>query len=133
MKQIHRLKQNETIPLKIIANEEWSSNVISTEEGEKYHVWCDANQYWTDWIIKSSPKGFFNILASIKGLRVKKVKCFCLCCGYKEDINTAFSIGMSKEFDVVSPAGELSFFPNDTPNYYGNNKGFIIINVKRIN
>ena len=132
MKQIHEIKLNDVIQLEICAKEEWSSHVIATETGEKYHVWCNSDQYWTDWFIKSSPEGFFNILAFIAGFRVKGVKCFCLCGGYKQNINTAFPIGMSKEFAVSESGGELSFFANDSPNYYKNNKGSIVINVERI-
>lgn len=132
MKTIHTLKQNDVIQLKICAIEEWSSDVIATKAGEKYHVWCNPGESWTDWFIKSSPKGFFNILASIVGLRVKGVKCFCLCGGYQEDINTAFPIENNKEFEVDTAEGQLSFFANDSPNHYKNNKGSIIINVKRI-
>lgn len=131
MEHLHQLDAGQTKVLDIIACEKWSSHKLAVSQGEKYRIWCDDKQQWKDSFIKSSPDGFFNILAFIAGQRVKGVKCFCLCGAYNKDISTGFAIGSSKEFDVTI-SGELSFFPNDTSWAYGNNKGSIKINVLRI-
>jgi len=93
---------------------------------------CEPGQKWRDWFISTTPDGFYNIIASLAGLRVPHVKCFCLCGGFNEDVATAFAIGSSKIFDITVPDGELSFFPNDAKGAYKNNKGSITINIKRL-
>jgi hypothetical protein len=129
----HLLKVGEFKQLDIDAWEEYSSNRITITEGEIYHVWCDDKQYWKDSILPSAtPSGFFNALALIAGMRVKKTKCFCLCGAYNEKDSTGFSIGIDKTFITHNGYDELSFFPNDTKNFYKNNQGSITINIMRL-
>lgn len=130
MGKLHQLEEGENIELEIVAREKWSSNRLSTQEGQKYRIWCDNNQFWTDSLIKTTPKGFFNILSYIVGQRVKGVKCFCLCGAYNQNENTGFAIGDLHEFDATT--GELYFFANDTQWAYANNKGSIKINIIRL-
>lgn len=132
MDKLNTLEIGQTIILEIIASEQWSSQRLAVKENEKYRIWCNPGQTWTDLFIKSSPDGFFNILSYIAGQRVKGVKCFCLCGAYNKDISTGFAIGSSKEFDTKGVSGELYFFPNDTKSAYNNNKGSILINIQRI-
>lgn len=129
----HLLKVGEVKQLNIDAWEEYSSNRITIRQEEIYHIWCDDKQRWKDSILPSaSPSGFLNVLALIAGMRVKKTKCFCLCGVYNEKDSTAFSIGIDKTFTTTNGYDELSFFPNDTKNFYRNNKGSIIINIVRL-
>ena len=129
---IHSIQVGENIVLKIIACEEYSSNRITITEGEIYHVWCDEKQRWKDSIISSTPIGYFNLFALIAGMRVKKTKCFCLCGVFDKKDSTGFPIGMDKTFTIPNGCNELSFFPNDTKNFYGNNHGSININLMRL-
>lgn len=130
MENLYDLQQGEEIQIEIFSNEYWSSKKINTTAGQKYRIWSEPSQFWKDWLTKTSPEGFFNILSYIAGQRVKGAKCFCLCGAYDKQESTGFAIGKVKEFDAQG--GELSFFANDTKWAYGNNKGSIIINVIRL-
>lgn len=126
-----RLQPGTNKPLTIIASEKYSTDKVEVKRGERYHITADSKQRWTDWFIRTTPDGFFNILASLAGLRVKGVKCFSLCGAINEDDTTAFAIGSDKVFSIDKD-GLLSFFANDAAKHYGNNKGSIEINIKRV-
>lgn len=128
--QIQSLQPNGTISLFIDAREEYSTQQLQVQKGEQYTFTCEPNQKWKDSFIKTSPNGFFNIAAWIAGLRVKKVKCFCLCACYNEQDNTAIPIGEKRSIEIAED-GILSFFPNDTRGYYDNNSGAINVVVQR--
>ncbi len=127
----HRLSVGEQKTLLLCAKDEYSKEKLLINPNEIYLFFCDEEQTWADWFIKTTPKGFFNVLASIQGLRVKKVKCFCLCGAYNQSDVAAFAIGMRNEV-TMQEAGNLSFFANDTAGYYHNNKGSIKVNIERI-
>lgn len=127
----HRLSIGEEKTLLLSAKDIYSKETLAVSPGERYLFFCDEDQSWADWFIKTTPKGFFNLLASIQGLRVKNVKCFCLCGAYNQSDAGAFAIGMRREA-TIQEAGSLSFFANDTAGYYHNNKGSIKVNIVRI-
>jgi hypothetical protein len=127
----HRLSVGEQKTLLLCAKQVYSQETLVVNPDETYLFFCDDDQSWTDWFIKTTPKGFFNILASIQGLRLKKIKCFCLCGAYNQSDAGAFAIGMRREV-TMQEAGNLSFFANDTPGYYENNKGSINVNIERV-
>lgn len=130
--QKHSLAVGENKPLVIDSQEDYSSEIIVVSAGQKYQVTCDGNQRWRDSFIKSKPTGFFNPLALLAGMRVKKVKCFCLCGAFDKNDATGFAIGTGETFVVDGDYKELSFFANDTKGYYENNCGSIVINVVRL-
>ncbi|MDQ6482414.1 hypothetical protein [Dyadobacter sp. LHD-138] len=125
------LVDNQQIKLAILAHEEYSSNFLDVKKGELYKVWCEPGQRWTDWFITTTPKGFFNFLASIVGLRVKGVKCLCLCAAFDKKDETAFKIGDYLILEVPDYT-KLYFFANDSKGYYKNNKGSIDVYVQRL-
>lgn len=127
----HRLSVGEQKTLALCAKDVYSKETLLINANEVYLFFCDEDQSWTDWFIKTTPKGYFNLLASIKGLRLRKAKCFCLCGAYNQSDAGAFAIGMHNEV-IMQEAGKLSFFANDTAGYYDNNKGSINLNVQRI-
>lgn len=127
----HRLSVGEQKTLLLCAKDEYSKEKLLIAPNEIYLFFCDEDQSWTDWFIKTTPKGYFNLLASIKGLRLRKTKCFCLCGAYNQSDAGAFAIGMRNEV-IMTEAGNLSFFANDTAGYYNNNKGSIKVNIERI-
>lgn len=102
---------------------------LPVHKGDVYEFRCDPGQHWKDWWIKTNADGFFNLLAWIAGLRVKGVKCFCLCGCYNDDEATAFPIGLHKTI-TIEKDGYLSFFANDSKNHYGNNKGTIDMTIE---
>ena len=118
-------------PVSIIVDskEKFSSTKFPVRQSVSYHITADGSQRWYDWFVKTSPKGYWNPLALMAGLRVKRAKCFCLCGCYDDDITTAFPIGEGCEV-VADRNGYLSFFANDTEDYYGNNKGSIVVKIK---
>jgi hypothetical protein len=128
---IHSLQKGQSIQLPVHACELFSKERLAVQAGEEYEFSCEGKQRWKDWWIKSSPDGFFNPLAMAFGLRVKGVKCFCLCGALNEDLRSAFPIGSSKKAPVTE-SGTLSFFANDAEKYYGNNSGHIQVKVKRL-
>ncbi|WP_149243064.1 hypothetical protein [Dyadobacter sp. 32] len=113
-------------PVTIIVDteEKFSSIKFPGQKSITYQLSADGNQQWCDWFIKTSPKGYWNPLASVIGLRMKNVKCFCLCGCYNDDISTAFAIGEDCQI-IADQDGYLSFFANDSDNYYNNNRGSI--------
>ena len=126
------MQQHGTLSLTITASDEFPATKIEVSVGQVYSFTCAASQHWTDWYIKSGPNGFFNFFAWIAGLRVKGVKCFCLCGAYNDDYkNKGFPIGTGREV-AINESGTLSFFANDAPGHYGNNKGSVIMNVTRL-
>ena len=118
-----------TIPLN--ARDIYSPDKLLINKDENYLFFCNNDQFWMDWFIKTSPNGFYNLLASIHGLRIKSAKCFCLCGAYNNSDNGAFAIGIRKEVKIIE-SGTLSFFANDSSKYYKNNKGTIELNINRI-
>ena len=129
---IHTMEKLGTLSLTITASDEFPKTKIAVTTGEVYKFTCDASQRWTDWYITRGPNGFFNFFAWIAGLRVKGVKCFCLCGAYNDDYtNKGFPIGTAKTV-TITENGTLSFFANDAPGHYGNNKGSVIMSVTRL-
>ena len=129
---LHTLNISEEITLTILSEEIYSSERITVRAGEKYRIVCLPGQTWTDWFIPSSPKGFFNPLAILSGLRLKGTRCFCLCGAYNETEAHLFEIGLSGEADVREGKTSLSFFANDAMKHYDNNSGCIRIVVRRV-
>jgi len=127
----HRLSVGEQKTLILCAKDIYSGEKLLINPNEVYLFFCNEDQTWTDWFIRTTAKGYFNLLASIKGLRLKHVKCFCLCGAYNQSDAGAFAIGMHNEV-TMREAGNLSFFANDTAGYYHNNKGSIKVTIERI-
>ncbi len=130
---LHKLQINSfnRITITIQANEQYSSHKIEVEKNEVYQFVCDKHQRWKDWFICSSPEGFFNLFAWLAGLRVKGVKCFCLCGTYNDQDQKAFSIGINK-IETIKENGTLSFFANDTNGFYYNNHGSVKLQITRL-
>jgi hypothetical protein len=103
---------------------------VEVQTGEVYDFKCDPSQRWKDWLIPTGPNGFFNPLATLVGLRVKKVKCFALCTAYIHDENKNFTIGSERKI-TATDTGQLFFFANDSPKHYGNNKGSLQLRIER--
>ena len=125
------MKTGEVITVSIEADMLFSAFTLQVSDGDTYEFYSDKNQRWKDWFISSSPDGFFNLFAWMAGLRVKGVKCFCLCGCYNNDISTAFAIGSYRKNDVKTN-GHLSFFANDAPKHYNNNEGAIEMTITAI-
>ena len=119
------------VSLIIDSKEKFSSTKFPVLPAVTYELSCDGTQRWCDSYIKTSPKGFWNPLASIAGLRVKKVKCFCLCGCYDDDLHTAFAIGTGCRI-TSDRKGYLSFFANDADAHYRNNEGSIVLKIRQV-
>jgi hypothetical protein len=127
---IHQLQVGEMILLKIEAADRYSTDTLQVGENEHYHFFCTHGQTWKDWFYYSGPDGYFNPLAWLLGLRVKGVRCFCLCGTMNEEDKNAFSIGPLFTFKAQS-SGELSFFANDVSWCYFNNSGDMNVQITR--
>ncbi len=128
---IYRLQVGEHRTLIINARDVYSSEQIAVEKDEKFELVCAGKQRWKDWFISSGPDGYFNFFAGLWGLRVKPVKCFCLCGAYNKQDRGAFPVGSYCALTTAQP-GNLSFFANDSKGFYFNNKGKVKLEVKRI-
>ncbi|WP_428331622.1 DUF2235 domain-containing protein [Mucilaginibacter sp.] len=128
---VHRLLPGEELVMAVPATTAYSFEGLSVLAGETYVFTCDGSQRWNDSWISTSPKGYFNPLASLFGMRVKGQACFCLCGTYECRDELAFGIGTGAQ-QVTSSAGILSFFANDTQGFYFNNKGQVNLSIKRI-
>lgn len=115
----------------INANQKYSSFKLPVSAGETYEFHCDGKQRWIDWFIKSSPRGFWNPLAKLAGLRVKKANCLCLCGCYNDQDYHAFPIGTGNVV-TIAHSGFLSFFANDSAAHYRNNKGSVTLEIRRL-
>lgn len=129
---LNKVGVGESVLLTIHAKHLYSSERIRVEAGETYHISCEPNQKWKDWFWRSSPKGFFNPLAILAGLRLKRTPCFCLCGAYNENEKHLFAIGLDAQTTVPVGQTSLSFFANDAAEYYDNNSGSIKIVVRRV-
>ena len=128
----YRLLRSQAIILTIYSKEYISSEFLKVANDEVYEITCSNDQRWKDWFCKSKPTGYVNIFATLLGLRVKKAKCFCLCGIFNTDKFAAFPIGNFREVKTEKKSGTLSFFANDTPRFYFNNKGSVQIKILRI-
>lgn len=128
----HIVPVGQTITLTIYADQEYSVQEVAVNTNEQYEFSVDPADRWKDSKIPSSARGFFNIFAWIAGLRVKGVKCFCLCACIGKDDTTAFPIGLGATKTFKGDGGMLSFFANDTRGYYHNNHGSVQLKIKRI-
>lgn len=122
---------SEVIKVTIDSREPFSGFKLPVAAGQVIEFNCNENQRWKDAWFNSSPKGFFNPLAWMVGLRVRGVKCFCLCGCYNDDLKTAFKIGTGCYLEVKKD-GYLSFFANDTEGYYYNNYGAVELEIKKM-
>lgn len=123
----------DALEIKVCAKEKFSAHpAIFVNKGECYAFKTLPNQRWKDWFIKTTPKGFFNFLLLFSGRRVKKVKCFALCGTIQKNEEHHFYIGNTNVEHTVPISGDLYFFANDYIKAYGNNKGAISVNVKRL-
>ncbi len=126
---IYTARLNETIALRVIASQPDSEDQLWVEDGEEYTFSCHPEECWVDWYLPSTPDGITNALAWMAGLRVRGVKCFCLCAAYAKTFG-GFAIGSRKTLPI-NKTGALYFFANDAPGAYGNNRGIITVNIKR--
>jgi len=127
---VRRLLPGQTATLTILAAEPCSFAMIEVKAGENYQLVCDGTQRWKDASITSSPKGYFNLLAWLYGLRLKGVPCFCLCGLYDCNDKSAFAIGSGTSLTAAQD-GMISFFANDTTSFYFNNSGSLQLNITR--
>lgn len=126
----HTIGLNETITIRVIARESYSTDGLVVTFGEHYKFSCHPDECWVDWYLPSSPDGITNVFAWLAGLRVRDAKCFCLCAAYHKH-EGGFGIGSAKNI-TITQNGTLWFFANDAKNAYGNNRGIITLNIKRI-
>src|SRR5687768_16204758 len=105
--QVHTMQIGDELLLTICAKDKFSFDKIAVISGQVFEFTCDRKQRWKDWYINSGPDGFFNLPAWLIGLRVKGVKCFCLCGAYNDQDKGAFAIG-SQKLVHVRKAGTLS-------------------------
>lgn len=107
-----------------------SEPVITVNAGEIYEISVNANQFWCDSFVRTSPDGFFNPLLLLSGRRLKGVKC--LCGTINADENNHFKIGSGIHLFTMPQSGKLFFFANDSIKHYSNNSGSISLVLKRI-
>ncbi|MFD2523047.1 hypothetical protein [Emticicia soli] len=129
---MNKVGVGESVLLTIHAKQIYSSERISVSAGETYLISAEPNQRWKDWLINTTPKGFFNPLAILAGLRLKRTPCFCLCGAYNENEKHLFAIGLDAQTTVPARQSSLSFFANDAIRHYDNNSGSIKIKVYRV-
>ena len=131
MSMEHHIPIGQSVTIAVNAKDFYSSDTVIVSPLEVYEFSCNPEHKWTDWFIHSNADGFTNILANIAGLRLRKVKCFTLCGSYNNNEEMLFPIGTYRKVTMQS-SGNVSFFANDTRRFYGNNKGFVNMLVKRI-
>jgi hypothetical protein len=127
----HRIPVGQSASLNVSARDFYSAETLVVTSGQVYEFICDPAQKWTDWFISSNADGFTNILANIAGLRLRKVKCFTLCGCYNQNEQMLFRIGTHANL-AMQLSGNVSFFANDAKGFYGNNKGYLNMVVKRV-
>ncbi|MBO9621067.1 MAG: hypothetical protein J7539_18775, partial [Niabella sp.] len=132
-----KLNVGENKKITVAAKQEFSDWCIKVLPNEQYLISCSKDERWKDWFINTSAEGYCNPLAILVGLRVKHVKCFCLCGAYNRDDKTAFEIGLNKLItipDTIKGTSllKLYFFANDSKGYYWNNRGQIEISIGRM-
>jgi len=128
--EVQRLAPGQEIILTIQAAQPYSFAMLSVEAGEQYGFSCDPKQRWHDAWVSAGPGGYFNPLSMLAGLRLKGAPCFCLCGVYECNDATAFPIGAGTSITAVQ-TGMISFFANDTPGFYFNNKGSLQVTIIR--
>lgn len=126
----HTLQTGETVKVTIEAADKYSSEKLAVLKCQHYTFGVASDEKWKDWFVSCGADGYFNFLATIFGQRVKGTKCFCLCDVYDQNDNTAFEIGSAKT-KSVDQDGMMNFFANDSPGFYGNNNGSILLSITR--
>lgn len=128
-KTVH-LEIGDSIILKIYSKPLWNETDLEVRAGETYIFLAKGE--WTDWYIVSEADGYemwhMNLFRSYK--RSPENKWFALM-GSIGKTDTIFLIGrmMKKTF---MKTGKLYLFANDVRGFYFNNKGSIIVTIRRI-
>jgi len=135
-----RLTLNQEIKVSVLAKQPYSDTYIEVKEGEEYQFSVAPNDKWTDFVIKKNANGFNNIFIAKRNLRLPAAKCFMLCGTIDKNEENHFPIGISLLDFTIPKSGELYFFANDSKKknkegefkWYNNNKGCIILTMKRV-
>ena len=132
------LESGESISKNIIAKEFWNHTGIKLEAGNTYSFEIiPKEQVWSDG--KLAPQvtdadGFenplINVFNSLKRMRGEKWFALIGCIDEKE--STFFKIGNSCPEYKPSETGELVCFANDADEHYKNNRGVMMLTIKRI-
>lgn len=134
MEKEYSLNIGDLEKIEIFASDYYSKNHILIQRNEIYSFSVKEDDCWKDAYIKTNADGFFNPILFNRKKRVKNQKCFKLCgtIGKTED-DSHFAIGTNHLW-TATKSGKLYFFANDHKNikYYRNNKGSIILNVRRL-
>src|SRR4051812_39097419 len=112
MKMNYQLQTGQMVRLAVRAADRFSTDTLQVIAGEQYDFSCVGPQRWTDLFRSYGPEGYHNGLASLTGLRVPDVNCFCLCGGYPVDEGTDFAIGSKRSWPAPR-SGQVAFFAND--------------------
>lgn len=128
------LNTGESKDLTIVSREFYSAEKIVVRLNQKYQITVAKGQTWTDWFIDADPLfGFFNLLALVKGMRVRGAKCFTLCATFNDSDAGSFRVLFDQPLVVIrDDAKTLSFFANDSKGFYSNNRGSIILKIERL-
>lgn len=130
---MNHLEINQQMEIKVEANLHFGGDIIlDVFKDEQYSFQVGQEERWTDWFKKTDADGFWNPLLLISKPRLRGVKCFALCGTIGQDETNHFAIGSSLRNHTISVSGQLYFFPNDSFKHYDNNKGMIIVQLKRV-
>lgn len=128
-----KLNIEESIIVKVFAEDYYSREYIEVKEGEVYSFSSLKSPKWIDWFMPSNANGFWNPILLNSKKRVKNVTCFKLCGTINQNEDGHFMIGGNLVDHEIKKNGALYFFANDHFNlkYYKNNHGFIRLTITR--
>lgn len=129
-----------TLHAKVRRNPSDISAMLSVSKGEVYHISLkQIVSKWKDWFIPSPLHGFhWDIMYWFVKPRIPKANYFCVCGGIGPDDSHLFVI-FENESEVkngkdieIKKDGEFFLFANDAVKHYGNNKGEILLEIRRL-
>ncbi len=132
--QTVRLTVGQSKEARINANNPWNDTLVELEQGATYRIEPHQSDFWIDLVIPAGPEGY----ASPNGLmkaheaerRLPEENWFALIGTIGDALVHAFVIGKGTTYRALE-AGELVCFANDIEEFYGNNFGYIQINITR--
>jgi len=143
-----RIPDNNGIETRIYAHLKYNHTGIYLEAGKKYSIKVidPQNQNWRDGSIKpvdgrgwdrgdiqfGLEEVFIASLEPFRRVTGNGARWFTLCGCIGDDDKDAFVIGNSLENYTPDKSGEFCAFANDLNGYYGNNSGYLKVEIKAL-
>ncbi|MCE7956545.1 hypothetical protein FBQ97_02315 [Acidobacteria bacterium ACD] len=118
----------------VCARDRWNRTFVQVGPGEQYRLdVIPPDQIWTDWWEPSTAAGFSRPRLRVfeRWRRVPDANWFALIGSVGQTLAGAFLIGTGASVTVAT-AGELHCFANDISWMYWNNKGSLVLTIRRL-